>query len=296
MFSKLKLQRTKRIPGLLLLAAVLVAVPGIFTAKLLSPPGCKSENFTVATLPAQADAVPPGQGGPVVYLTFDDGPSGITEQVLDTLDSYGVKASFFVIGVENAKYQPLMKRMADAGHCVALHTYSHSYKTIYASSEAFWKDIGEMQHIVAENTGAAPTIFRFPGGSSNSVCKKYGGKGLMKRLANEAEEKGYTYIDWNVSAEDSNGGHPSAQTIAQRVLRGCKGKKCAVVLMHDSAACKATMQALPAIIEGLQEQGFTFSTVDQMTSAMHHVKTDAETAAEARAKEETAPALGAPCA
>lgn len=277
-----KIPRTRRLPGALLLAGVLVVIPGLLTAKLLTPPKlCQVDHFTAATLPADQ---PPDEEAksteiPTVYLTFDDGPSKLTADVLDTLDKYGVKGSFFVIGEENEKYHPLLQRMASEGHCIALHSYSHSYKTIYSSREGFWEDLDQMAEIVEKSCGLSPKILRFPGGSSNSVCKRYAGKGLMRELVDDATEKGYAYVDWNVSAEDATGGHPSADTIAQRVIRGCQGKTQAVVLMHDTAPNKATLASLPMIIETLQEQGFRFSTVDQMARPCHHVKTSAEKAA-----------------
>ena len=81
---------------------------------------------------------------------------------------------------------------------------------------------------------------RFPGGSTNTVSHRYGGSDIMKKLKADAESRGFTYVDWNVCAEDSLGGHPSASTIYNNIIREVGDKNTCVVLMHDTNATKNT--------------------------------------------------------
>lgn len=189
------------------------------------------------------------------YLTFDDTVSDVTVQMLDTLQQYQVPATFFVTG----KGDPaILQRMQAEGHAIGNHTTSHDYKKLYSSSAGFWADFNEQQEYLNSVLGYYPTLMRFPGGSNNTVSYKYGGKWMMNQLAKEVTNAGYTYFDWNVSPEDATSKPLAASTIAQRVLSQAQGKKDIIVLMHHSAPRSTSAQALPAIIEGLQAQGFVF--------------------------------------
>lgn len=203
----------------------------------------------------------------VVYLTFDDGPSKITESVLDTLQAEGVPATFFVMAAENnEKYLPILERTAAEGHLIALHTCSHEYKDIYQSPEAYWDDLAALREKLLPYVPAEQEIkwIRFPGGSSNTVSHRYGGTDIMKQLVSEAGERGFTYIDWNVSAEDAVGGRPSANTIYNNIVHGVGDKNVCIVLMHDTNATKNTAAALPDVIRWFKNAGYRFDTVDHM--------------------------------
>lgn len=189
------------------------------------------------------------------YLTFDDTVSDVTIRMLDTLQQYHVPATFFVTGKADPE---ILLRMKAEGHAVGNHTTSHDYKRLYSSSAGFWADFNEQQEYLNSVLGYYPTILRFPGGSNNTVSYKYGGKGIMKQLAGEVTNAGYTYFDWNVSPEDASAKPVPAATITQRVLSQAKNQKDIIVLMHDSAPRSTSADALPAIIEGLQAQGFVF--------------------------------------
>ena len=153
----------------------------------------------------------------------------------------------------NEEYLPLLQRTLEEGHCIGLHSDSHEYRRIYANADAFWADIDTLRQKLAPYCGEYEyTVLRFPGGSTNTVSHKYGGDSLMEELTAQAVEKGYAVVDWNVTAEDSVGGDPSANTIASRVIKGCKQQQTAVVLMHDSATNAATAEALPVIIGWLK--------------------------------------------
>ena len=200
-----------------------------------------------------------------VCLTFDDGPSKTTPAVLDALNAAGVKATFFVVATGyNDKYLPLIADAAAAGHQIALHSASHEYSDIYQSTDAYWKDIGLLKERIAPYVNAEGLHYlRFPGGSTNTVSRRYGGRGLMAELKAQCAEKGYAYVDWNVCAEDAVGGKPSANTIYRNVVRETGEQTQCIVLMHDSATTRTTAEALPDIIQWYKDQGFAFLTVEQ---------------------------------
>ncbi len=187
------------------------------------------------------------------YLTFDDAVSDNTYSILDTLDRYDAKATFFL----NFGADPnLLLRMRDSGHAVGNHTWSHDYAAIYSSPQSFWADFDREQQYLEGILGYSPRLMRFPGGSNNTVSHKYGGKNLMYTLAAQANEYGYLYFDWNVSSGDASGGLASKDSIVQNVLSGAKNKDSAVILMHQSKPKTTTAEALPEIIEGLRGMGF----------------------------------------
>ena len=198
-----------------------------------------------------------------VYLTFDDGPSKNTRPILEILDKEQVPATFFVCAQDaNEKYLPLVADIAAAGHQIALHSASHEYSDIYRSSAAYWKDIALLKQRIAPYVDAESIRYlRFPGGSTNTVSRRYGGKGLMPQLKTEVEQRGWQWVDWNVCAEDAVGGHPSADTIYRNVVRETGEQTHCVVLMHDSATTHTTAEALPDIIRWYADNGYTFLTV-----------------------------------
>ena len=151
---------------------------------------------------------------------------------------------------------------AAAGHQIALHSASHEYSDIYDSSEAYWADIALLKERIAPYVDAESIRYlRFPGGSTNTVSRRYGGRELMKQLKSEVEQKGWQWVDWNVCAEDAVGGHPSADAIYRNVVRETGQQTNCIVLMHDSASTRTTAEALPDIIQWYADNGYTFLTV-----------------------------------
>ena len=183
--------------------------------------------------------------------------------MLAALDAAGVHGTFFVVATGyNEKYLPLLTQAAAAGHQIALHSASHEYSDIYRSSAAYWKDIALLKERIAPYVDAENIRYlRFPGGSTNTVSRRYGGKGLMQQLKTEVEQRGWQWVDWNVCAEDAVGGHPSADTIYRNVVRETGEQTHCVVLMHDSATTRTTAEALPDIIRWYTDNGYAFLTV-----------------------------------
>ncbi len=221
----------------------------------------KKENSKPKPKPVMPDPIP--SKGTTVYLTFDDGPSLYTSDILDILDEYGVKATFFVV---NGKNNSVMKDIVNRGHKIGLHCYRHVYSEIYASDEAYFKDLQKIADVVKKETGVDADIIRFPGGGSNTISKKYS-KGIMSRLTKNVVKKGYAYFDWNCSNGDADG----AKTVEQQ-LQNCsqfpKGAKNVVVLMHDNK--EATLKALPKIIEYYKSCEMTFGVLEKDTSFTNH--------------------------
>ena len=199
-------------------------------------------------------------------LTFDDGPSPHTGALAETLAEYGAKATFFVTAQPaNTDYLPALGELAAAGHQIALHSASHDYARIYASPEAFWLDIKALRQALEPYVPAEDlTWLRFPGGSTNTVSHRYGGRQIMQRLKAEAEEKGYRWIDWNVCGEDATAAHPDAETIFRNVRSTAEGKTVCIVLLHDTGACGETVKALPQILAWFEQEGYRFCTVEEM--------------------------------
>lgn len=253
-------ERNARLLAGVVLAAMLVLLSGIIHllyhreyAETDTPNDC----FAVSAATGET-ALPK-----IVCLTFDDGPSKTTPEVLAALDAAGVHGTFFVVATGyNEKYLPLLTQAAAAGHQIALHSASHEYSDIYRSSAAYWKDIALLKQRIAPYVDAESIRYlRFPGGSTNTVSRRYGGKGLMQQLKNEVEQRGWQWVDWNVCAEDAVGGHPSADTIYRNVVRETGEQTHCVVLMHDSATTRTTAEALPDIIRWYTDNGYTFLTV-----------------------------------
>ena len=185
-----------------------------------------------------------------VYLTFDDGPSSNTDQILDILKEYDVKATFFVVGKTDERSVKAYQRIVEEGHTLAMHSYSHKYDEIYESKEAFAKDLNSLQEYLYETTGVWPRIYRFPGGSSNTVSKVD-----MQELIEYLTDIGITYFDWNVASGDAVSRTLPAETIVNNCLSGIEKQKESVILMHDASNKGTTVEALPRIIEAIKERG-----------------------------------------
>lgn len=193
-----------------------------------------------------------------VYLTFDDGPSDRTSDILEILDRYGIKATFFVCGGEDEKSAQLMRDIVDAGHTIGIHSISHDYEKIYSSVESYLDDFSETYSCVYNATGVKPQIFRFPGGSINN----YNRFTYMQIIA-EMTRRGFVYYDWNVSGEDAVHG-ANWTSIYNNIMSGIQSNTAdrAIVLLHDSQSKENTVLVLEDVIDRLLEDGYRFDKLD----------------------------------
>lgn len=188
----------------------------------------------------------------VLYLTFDDGPSARTEEILDILAEKNVKATFFVVGFQDESQKAILQRIVAEGHTLAMHSYSHDYAKIYASVEDYLSDMYQIFSLIKETTGVTPTLFRFPGGSINGYSH-----GIYQELIAEMLRRGFIPFDWNISSEDAaSSSLVPAETLLNNVVSGAANVRRGVILMHDSATKTTTVQALAPTIDRLREQGF----------------------------------------
>ena len=203
----------------------------------------------------------------VMYLTFDDGPSQNTEKILDILDQYKIKATFFVTA-EHPAYIDMIQEVYQRGHMIGVHTYSHHYEEIYQSSEAYFKDLEKMNDIIESQIGHRVKIMRFPGGSSNTISNKYQ-NGIMSQLTKEALAKGYQYFDWNASNGDGNS-YFDKNTLIETGKREVEGKNRVMMLMHDAGNNTATLEALPTLLSYYRDLGFEFKVIEEECEVFHH--------------------------
>ena len=203
-----------------------------------------------------------------IYLTFDDGPGPYTDALLDVLAAYDVKATFFVTQ-EYPDYEDCIGRAFREGHTVAVHTASHNYYQIYASEQAYLDDFYAMQEVIYRQTGSYTQMFRFPGGSSNTVSNF--NPGIITRLAKIMEDMGYRYFDWNASAGDAQSNSPADIAHYYSVLRSIvkRDGSPTIILQHDPNIFSIT--ALHYFIPWALENGYTFLPLD-LTSPVVHSK------------------------
>lgn len=208
-----------------------------------------------------------------VYLTFDDGPSSNTDNILDILDTYGVKATFFVTGKEGAKAEASYRRIVEEGHTLGMHSYTHDYSVIYASEEAFMEDMEKLQRYLYDVTGMQSTYIRFPGGSSNKVSDVD-----MRLLITDVHEAGMEYFDWNVSSQDASSKPLTKEEILDNCLNSIERFQNCIILMHDAGSKDSTVEALPELIEHIQAMEHTeLLPITEDTVPVWHIKMTQET-------------------
>lgn len=205
-----------------------------------------------------------------VYLTFDDGPSVYTDQILDICKQYDVKVTFFVVGKTGEANEAALRRIVEEGHSLGMHSYSHKYNEIYANVDQFKKDFHMLQDYLEEVTGQKISIARFPGGSSNSVSKV-----PMEQFIACYNDEDITYYDWNVSCGDAVGTPITASEVATNVLMHIDEHNTSIVLMHDSADKASTVEALPVIIEALKARDdVVMLPINDKTVPIQHIAAD----------------------
>lgn len=207
-----------------------------------------------------------------VYLTFDDGPSSNTEEILEILDRYGVKATFFVVGKTDEHSQEMYRRILEEGHTLGMHSYSHRYGEIYASTEAFTEDLDKIRDYLYDMTGETSCFYRFPGGSSTAQNSTD-----VQALIDVLDERGVSYFDWNVVNGDGASVTLSTTQLIDNVMNNMERYHTAIVLMHDAAGKHTTVEALPVIIERiLQMENTVILPITEDTARIQQVKAKEE--------------------
>ncbi|MGI6509186.1 MAG: polysaccharide deacetylase family protein [Erysipelotrichaceae bacterium] len=241
---------------------------GIYTLAYLvsdSAGNVTSVNRDIYVYKKQADPQYLNPTGKIVYLTFDDGPSGYTSRLLDILDKYNVKATFFVNG-KNSGYFYNVGNAYQKGHSIGNHTYSHNYANVYSSIDAFYSDLNYNGELIYQQTGTYTKLIRFPGGSSNTVSANYC-KGIMSALVGSVTSNGYKYFDWNVSSGDG-GGSKTSDAVYNNVIKGIKKYNVSIVLQHDTQGF--SVDAVERIILWGLINGYTFLPLDYSSPTCHH--------------------------
>lgn len=195
-----------------------------------------------------------------IYLTFDDGPSERTDEILKILEDKDVKATFFVIGQSDEADLQRMRDIVAAGHTIGMHSYTHNYTQIYSSVEAYLEDMYRIFVQIRETTGETPTVFLFPGGSINAY-----NHAIYRELIAEMLRRGFVPCDWNLSGGDATGTPVSAVEIVRSVVGPAADVTRGFVLMHDAQVKKTTVEALGTVIDQLREMGFTFEQLTPQT-------------------------------
>ena len=201
-----------------------------------------------------------------VYLTFDDGPSIYTNDILDILDRYQVKATFFVVGREGTDAEEALQRIVEDGHTLGMHSYSHKYKELYESMDSFTRDFEQIRDYVYQATGVESVYYRFPGGSSNTVSEID-----MHEFIDYLESQGVEYYDWNVSSGDGGSMKLTTDTLLENCTKDIDTRDTSIILLHDSAEKPTTVEALPEIIENILARPDTvILPITENTKPVHH--------------------------
>ena len=191
----------------------------------------------------------------VIYLTFDDGPSQVTESLLDILRQEEVPATFFLMGNVSEKKE-ILKRMLYDGHTIGVHTYTHDYRYVYWNKSSFLADFCRQYYAIWDATGYRPRIFRFPGGSVNSYNTH-----LYRDLISEMEGRGFAYYDWNVTSEDAAGAEHPEEQLAE-LLTQSQNKPAIIALLHDTDRNPHIAETVAQYIRVMKEAGYRFKALD----------------------------------
>lgn len=203
-----------------------------------------------------------------VYLTFDDGPSKYTEDILDILDAYDVKATFFVLGKEDEHSLEMLRLIAERGHTIGMHSYSHKYAEVYRSVEDFSADFYKIYTYILDNTGIQSICYRFPGGSSNTISDVD-----MHVFADFLKEQEIVFYDWNISSGDAGSTLLDIDTLVENATADVLKYDTSVILMHDAASRSTTVEALPRIIENiLAMEDTVILPITEDTTPVQHIR------------------------
>lgn len=208
------------------------------------------------------------KNGKKVYLTFDDGPSIYTGEILDILKENNVKATFFCVYNDDRSVWPYYNRIVEEGHTLGMHSYSHIYNKVYASRESFVEDVTAIHDFLLEQTGVDCKYYRFPGGSSNSVSDVD-----IQELMEYLYSKGITYYDWNSLSGDAVDASLSAEQLNANIMEYVRNNAGdSMVLMHDLQNGYATVEGLQDLIDTLKSEGYEICPINENTVPVQHVR------------------------
>lgn len=211
-----------------------------------------------------------------VYLTFDDGPSSNTEAILDILDKYQIKATFFVLGKEDETSKERLRMIYERGHTIGMHSYSHVYSEIYGSLDGFKADFWKAKQYLLDTLGADCMFYRFPGGSSNTASSIN-----IQECIDFLKEQGVEYYDWNIISGDGSSRKLSREEIVKNCTESIQNYGTSIILLHDASSKKETVDALPEIIETILAMDETvILPLSEDTKPVHHVVAQTEEAVE----------------
>jgi len=196
-----------------------------------------------------------------VYITFDDGPTYITNKLLDVLKEKNVKATFFVVGKEIEGREDILKRIYDEGHSIGLHTYSHNFRKVYKSEDDFINEMIRTSDKVKEVTGFTSNIIRFPGGSS---------KHLNESFLNKLHSNNYKIYDWNANLYDGDYPNLSVYRFTENSKRFKGSSSEVIILMHCNSNNKNTLKALPIIIDYYKNSGYKILPITENTKEYYY--------------------------
>lgn len=205
------------------------------------------------------------KNGKRVYLTFDDGPSIYTGQILDILEQNNVKATFFVIGRDKEFYE-YYKRIVEEGHTIGMHSYSHVYRDFYESVDSFGAELTKLDDLIYNVTGVHSTIFRFPGGSSNSVAPL-----PIEDYIAYLNDNNINYYDWNSLNGDAVSTGLSPEQLVNNIMNDVEKNEDSIVLMHDLQTTHTTVESLQILIDQLKRDGYEILPIDENTPMIQHV-------------------------
>ncbi len=189
----------------------------------------------------------------IAYLTFDDGPSEVTADIMDVLRRYDVKATFFINNPDTEKKREILAKILSEGHAVGMHSMTHDYKKIYKSVPAYLEDMNGIFTEIYMQTGMKPAMMRFPGGSINAYDKP-----IYEQLAAEVLRRGFVYFDWNVTIDNS--GDTASYNNS---LHNAESRESVIIQMQDGPDKTNMPFAVKYVIENLRDRGYAFDKLSE---------------------------------
>lgn len=209
-----------------------------------------------------AEDVTIGNHQKTIYITFDDGPTKLSNDILDILKEENVKATFFVIGELIKENKETLIRMNNEGHSIGLHSYTHKRENLYFSKSSFLSEMKKTQAEIKDTVGLETNILRFPFGCNNISYR------INTSMVELLHEENLRIYDWT---QDSGDG-ANYNLEPNRIFKNSISEKDSVILLlHCSNKHKNTVKALPYIIKYYKEKGYTFKTIDEQTKEQFHI-------------------------